>query len=114
MHFAPFITMKSGSNSASSSSLGQIEHVFNEVRHQATSVMVYYAETGIGVGAAESVDDKQAFTGRVAGSPALSGSLRVSCESGLLSFYRTLSDHQTVSRVVINPCRAHYLSENDR
>ena len=43
------------------------EHVFNEVRLPGHFGNETYAETGIGVGAAESVDDKQAFTGQLLG-----------------------------------------------
>lgn len=43
------------------------EHVFNEVRLPCHFGNETYAETGIGVGAAESVDDKQAFTGQLLG-----------------------------------------------
>lgn len=41
------------------------EHVFNEVRLPCHFGNETYAETGIGVSAAEGVDDKQAFTGQL-------------------------------------------------
>ncbi len=88
------------------------EHVFNEVRLPCHFGNETYAETGIGVGAAESVDDKQAFTGQLLGHQPFQ-MLPVSCESGLLSFLPLpLSDHQTVSRVVSS--RTRYLSFGER
>ena len=72
-----------------------------------------YAETGIGVGAAESVDDKQAFTGQLLGHQPFQ-MLPVSCESGLLSFYLCLYRTTRRCRGWCRRARDTYLSENDR
>ncbi|STU92865.1 Uncharacterised protein [Klebsiella pneumoniae] len=88
------------------------EHVFNEVRLPGHFGNETYAETGIGVGAAESVDDKQAFTGQLLGHQPfqmLPGFLR---KRLVVVFTFAFIGHQTVSRVVSS--RTRYLSFGER
>jgi hypothetical protein len=71
-----------------------------------------YGETGVGVSAAESVDNKQTLAGKLMGDEPFQV-LPGFRESGLLSFFPLpLSAHHSVSRVVSS--RTIYLSFGER
>ncbi len=112
VHFAPFITMKSGSKSASSSSLGRMNMFLTKCACQATSVI----KRTLRRVSALAPQKASTINSRLPDNCWVTSPFRccqVPCESGLLSFLPLpLSDHQTVSRVVSS--RTRYLSFGER
>ena len=112
VHFAPFMTIKSGLNSASSSFVGRINMFFTKCACQATSVMKR-TERRVSALAPQkaSIINRRLPESCCVTSPFKC--CQTSGESGLLSFLPLpLSDHQTVSRVVSS--RTIYLSFGER